>query len=217
MNRPSIPISSGHGKVYIPQSMVEQMNDSVISAQSMGRIKDEPPKRAVVKYDESRHAAVEKEKEREKEKEKEKEKAALAKVLGPEIAGQTDIDEQLRILEECKKAKQREDNTSADRGVLTGGPSADRQYPAAQQNYPQSSSHLGRQSNSTQDPYQFSHSQPSSVPLQGDWSSPLVVGSAVILPKSNPPIYGTIRWIGTIPQVQGFVAGVELVSNIHVY
>ena len=127
----------------------------------------------------------------------EKEKAALAKVLGPEIAGETSMEEQLRILEECKKAKQREDNTSADRGVLTGGPSTDRQYPAAQQNYPQSSSHLGKQSSSTQDPYQLSHSQPSSVPLQGDWSSPLVVGSAVIIRNSNPPMCGTIRWIGT--------------------
>ena len=61
--------------------------------------------------------------------------------------------------------------------------------------------------------YQLSHSQPSSVPLQGDWPSPLVVGSAVINPNSNPFIYGTIKWIGTISQIQGYVAGVELVST----
>ena len=187
MGRPYIPVSSDHGTVFIPQTMVE-LDEHINGA--------------------GRKAAL--------EKEKEKEKAALAKDLGPETAGQTNIDEQVKLLEEFKKAKQREYNSSADRAVLTGVPSTDRQYPAAQQNYPQSSSHLGRQSSSTQDPYQFSHS---SVPLQGDWSSPLVVGSAVMIPNSNPPICGTIRWIGTIPQVQGYVAEVELVSTgvIHVY
>ena len=207
MGRPVIPVSSGHGKVFISQSMVEpaeQIDGSDINVTNTAATKDEP-KVAGGKFEESRQAAL--------EKEKKKEKAELAKMVGSDIAGGTDIAEQLKILEECKKAKQREDNISADRGVLTGGPSADRQYPAAQQNYPQSSSHLGRQSSSTQDPYQLSHSQPSSVPLQGDWSSPLVVGSAVMIRNSNPPMCGTIRWIGTISQVQGYVAGVELVST----
>ena len=147
VGRPIITVSSGHGKVFIPQAMVE---------------------------------------------------------LDEQINGGGGNKKRKR------KKKQREDHMSADKGVQPGGPSTDRQDPAAQQNYPKSSSHLGRQSSSTQDPYQLSHSQPSSVPLQGDWSSPLVIGSAVIL---NPPMCGTIRWIGTISQVQGYVAGVELVST----
>ena len=43
----------------------------------------------------------------------------------------------------------------------------------------------------------------------------LGVGSAVIVFNINPPIYGIIRWIGTMPQVKGYIAGVELVSGIH--
>ena len=209
--RPTTSVSPGHGEVFIPQSMVrldEHINGSDLSANSTGGAENEP-KEADGNYEESGQVAMEKEKKQEKEKEK----AALAKVLGPETAGQTDIDEQTKPLEELKKVKQLEDHMSADRAVLAGVPSADRQYPAAQQNYPQSSSHLGRQSSSTQDPYQLSHSQPSSVPLQGDWSSPLVVGSAVMISNSNPSMCGTIKWIGTVPQVQGYVAGVELVSK----
>ena len=64
--------------------------------------------------------------------------------------------------------------------------------------------------NYTQDPH-----QPSVVvPAQGDWATQqhLGIGSAVVISNSNPPMYGTIRWIGTIPQVNGYVAGVELVS-----
>ena len=64
--------------------------------------------------------------------------------------------------------------------------------------------------NYTQDPH-----QPSIVvPAQGDWATPhhVGIGSAVVISNSNPPKYGTIRWIGTIPPVNGYVAGVELVS-----
>ena len=64
--------------------------------------------------------------------------------------------------------------------------------------------------NYTQDPY-----QPSVVvPAQKDWAAQqhLGIGSAVVISNSNPPTYGTIRWIGAIPQVNGYIAGVELVS-----
>ena len=47
--------------------------------------------------------------------------------------------------------------------------------------------------------------------MLGDLTAQLVVGSAVIIPNNNPPIYGTIRWIGTIPPVHECIAGVELV------
>eukprot|EP00731_Ephydatia_muelleri_P026550 Em0018g650a len=42
----------------------------------------------------------------------EKEKAALAMDLGPEIAMETNIEEQMKALEEFKKAKQRKDNSA---------------------------------------------------------------------------------------------------------
>ena len=38
----------------------------------------------------------------------------------------------------------------------------------------------------------------------------LDVGSCVQI--SDPPQYGVIRWIGELPNIQGYVAGVELVS-----
>ena len=38
----------------------------------------------------------------------------------------------------------------------------------------------------------------------------LDVGSAVQV--SDPPRYGVLRWIGELPNIQGTVAGVELVS-----
>ncbi|KAL5467172.1 hypothetical protein EMCRGX_G031364 [Ephydatia muelleri] len=63
--------------------------------------------------------------------------------------------------------------------------------------------------NYTQDPH-----QPSVVvPAQGDWATQqhLRIGSAVVMSDNiNPPMYGTIKWIGTIPQVNGYVAGMEL-------
>ena len=42
----------------------------------------------------------------------EKEKAALVMDLGPEIARETNIEEQMKALEEFKKAKQRKDNSA---------------------------------------------------------------------------------------------------------
>ena len=59
-----------------------------------------------------------------------------------------------------------------------------------------------------------SHQPSVIVPAQGDWATPHHegIGSAVVISNINPPMYGTIRWIGTIPQVNGYVAGVELVS-----
>ena len=54
----------------------------------------------------------------------------------------------------------------------------------------------------------------------GDTSSYnlLDVGSLIQLPSSNPnnpPRYGTIRWMGTPPGVEGIIAGVELVIMLH--
>ena len=40
----------------------------------------------------------------------------------------------------------------------------------------------------------------------------LEVGSTVQF-SSNPPCFGVIRWIGTVSEVQGLVAGIELVST----
>ena len=63
--------------------------------------------------------------------------------------------------------------------------------------------------NYTLDPH-----QPSVVvPAQGDWAAQqhLGIGSVVVY-NINPPMCGTIRWIGAIPQVNGYVAGMELVS-----
>ena len=45
----------------------------------------------------------------------------------------------------------------------------------------------------------------------------LEVGSLVQMPASNPnkpPLYGVIRWIGTVPGIAGPVAGIELVRKI---
>ena len=70
---------------------------------------------------------------------------------------------------------------------------------------------VGRQSSYTQDPHQGSHQPSVVVPAQGDWAAQqqIGIGSAVVI---STPMCGTIRWIGTIPQVNGYVAGVELVS-----
>ena len=45
---------------------------------------------------------------------------------------------------------------------------------------------------------------------QGVQLGELVVGSLVQV--SDPPQYGVIRWIGELPNIQGTVAGIELVS-----
>ena len=47
-------------------------------------------------------------------------------------------------------------------------------------------------------------------PQQGVQLGELSVGSAVQI--SDPPKYGVIRWLGELPNIQGIVAGVELVS-----
>ena len=146
----------------------------------------------------------------------EKEKATLAQELGPEIAMETNIEEQVKAMEMFKKSKQR--NTVApDKVVYAGGSSSDCQNPAVQQYYPHSNGQLGRQSSYTQDPHQGSHQPSVVVPAQGDWVTQqhVGIGSDVVVSNSNPPMCGTIKWIGTIPQaVNGHVAGVELVSNI---
>ena len=178
----------------------EPTKGSNISAKSTPCTTDQL-KEAGVDYKESRRAAL--------EYEKQKAAAALAKDLRPEVAKETDIDEQVKALEHFKRPRQREDNAAADRGVPTGGPSADRQYP-------ESSSHLqlGRESGNTQGPY---HGQPTfGIPQQGDWVARLRVlgvGSAVMVHNADPLMYGVIRWIGTIPQVKGCIAGVELVGD----
>eukprot|EP00731_Ephydatia_muelleri_P026538 Em0018g638a len=61
-----------------------------------------------------------------------------------------------------------------------------------------------------------SHQPSVVVPAQGDWATPhhVGIGSAVVISNSNPPMYGTIRWIGTMPQVHGYVAGMELETPV---
>ena len=80
------------------------------------------------------------------------------------------------------------------------GTTADSQYPAVQHYYPHSNSQLGRQSSYTQDPHQGSHQPSIIVPAQGAWAAQqhVGIGSAVAISNSNPPMYGTIRWIGTL-------------------
>ena len=124
-------VSSNHGRAFIPQTMVEldePIRGSDISTISTACTTDQL-KEAGVDFEDSRCATL--------EHEKQKAVAALAKDLGPEVAGQTNIK----------------------------GP----------------------------------------IPQLG-------VGSTVMIPNLTPPIYGIIVWIGTIPQVQGYVAGVELVK-----
>ncbi len=49
-------------------------------------------------------------------------------------------------------------------------------------------------------------------------SNNLGVGSLIQIPSSNQdtPRYGTIKWIGLLPNVRGQIAGIELVNNSYV-
>ena len=204
---PYFTVTLGHGRVYIPRVMTEldvQMKGSNCSAISSACTTDHLME-VGMDYDESRKAVLELEKQKAAT-------SALSKDLGLAIAGQTDIVEKVTAYEEFEKAMHCEDNTTADRIVPTCGPSMDKQCPAVQLHYAQSSSQLGIQSGNTEDPFLFSHCQPSPMPRQGGIIPKLGVGFAVMIPNISPPMYGTIRWIGTLPQVQGCVAGVELVS-----
>ena len=51
---------------------------------------------------------------------------------------------------------------------------------------------------------------PSSLITQHAQKHSLTMNSRVQL--SDPPRYGVIRWMGDLPQVNGLIAGVELVS-----
>ena len=191
-----------HRRVFIPQTMVEldeQINGSDSREKSTSATKG-IQKEAGVYNEERRHV--------------EKEKAALAQCLGPEIAMETNIEEQVKAMETFEKSKQRNTVAAPDKVVYAGGSSSDCQNPAVQQYYPHSNGQLGRQSSYTQDPHQGSHQPSVVVPAQGDWvtQQPVGIGSTVAVSNSNPPVCGTIRWIGTIPQANGYVAGVELVS-----
>ena len=189
-------------RVFIPQTMVElyeQINGPHSREKSTSNTKG-IQKEAGVYNEERRHV--------------EKEKATLAQCLRPEIAREVDMKEQIKALLEIQKAKQHEDNSAPNKDVYASGSSADCQYPKFQQYYPHSNSQLGRQSSYTLDPHQGSHQPSVVVPAQGDWvtQQPVGIGSTVAVSNSNPPVCGTIRWIGTIPQANGYVAGVELVS-----
>ena len=262
IGRPRFGPSPEHGRVFIPQTMVEpveQMNGSDTTEKGTDGTKDthqeagvdnEYRRQAVVKLDkdkatwardlgpeiaretdidEQKKALEEFKKAKQRENNKapdkgvqegkgvavlnfEKEKAALVQHLGPEIARETNIEEQVKGLGRFQKLKQRKDNADPDKGMQPVGSSADSQYQAVQHCYPQSNSQLGRQSSYTQDPHQGSRQPSVVVPAQGDWDAQQYVGSAVVVSNINPPMCGTIRWIGTIPQVNGYVAGVELVS-----
>ena len=57
------------------------------------------------------------------------------------------------------------------------------------------------------------YSAAAQFPVLFDQTAQLRVGSTVIIPNSVPPLSGTIKWIGIIPQISisGYVAGIELV------
>ena len=57
---------------------------------------------------------------------------------------------------------------------------------------------------------QHQHSGTVPPPQQGVQLGELGIGSLVQI--GDPPRYGVIRWIGELPNIQGYVAGVELVS-----
>ena len=57
---------------------------------------------------------------------------------------------------------------------------------------------------------QCRHNGNAPTPQQGVQLGELGVGSAVQV--SDPPRYGVVRWIGELPNIQGIMAGVELVS-----
>ena len=165
--RPRLEVGRGHGMVFIPQAMVEQdklINDSDNTERNTFGIKD-IHKEATVDI---KGQAASKRK---------KEFAALAKDLGPEIAKETDLEEQIKALEEFRKAKQREDNTASNKDLYAGRLSVDSQYPAIQHDS-QSNSQLGRQSSYSQDVNQGSHQQSVVVPAQGDWAAQQHLGVA---------------------------------------
>lgn len=57
-----------------------------------------------------------------------------------------------------------------------------------------------------------------STGLQDDSNSSLSVGSLIQIPsklQTDPWKFGTIKWIGTIANVQGIIAGIELVRIVH--
>ena len=52
--------------------------------------------------------------------------------------------------------------------------------------------------------------------VDADRDSSLRVGSLIELPSSHvgsSPLYGTIKWIGLLPNVEGRIAGIELVRS----
>ena len=112
----------------------------------------------------------------------------MSKDLGPKlrVARETNIEEQVHIMEGFQKAKQHENNAAPDEGVQPVGSSADSQYPAVQHYYPHSNSQLGRQSSYTQDPHQGSHQPSIIVPAQGAWAAQqhVGIGSAVVISNS---------------------------------
>ena len=154
--RPQFRTSPDHGRVFIPQTMVELSEQMGKSANGTKHTYQ----KAGVDNENGQKAAS-------------KLEVPLVIDLGPEIARETTIEEQIKALEEFKKAKQREDNSVPNKDVCAVV-----------------------------------------VPAQGYWAAQqhLGIGSTVVMSNSNPPMYGTIRWIGTIPQVNGYVAGMELVS-----
>ena len=90
--RPQFGASSNHGRVFILQSMVEQdeqMNGSDTTGKSASGTKDIIHKVAGVDDEGRKQAALKLEKEH----------AALSKDLGPKLARETNIEEQVKIME----------------------------------------------------------------------------------------------------------------------
>ena len=170
VNRCTFTVSnSAHGKVFIPVSMVEpdeKIVESSVAKNSVGA-KHVFVGAGVVNGNTGQVALMNEQ--------------MLATELGPVIAGEISMEEQLELMRGFKndKAQNLQSGTSQDPCIL--------------HNFS-----IG-----------FVFTAYSAL---GDLTAQLVVGSAVIIPKSNPPMCGTIRWIGTIPPVHDeHIAGVELV------
>ena len=147
------------------------------------------------------------------------------------VTEQIDVDEQIRRLEEIEQ-KRGKLNKPQQKAQQDAAASVNNLVPGTQPPHhgpglPQSSQSAPPQPNpqpiSSQelDPPHHDHFSADSVraqmtvayappPQQGVQLGELDVGSAVQI--SDPPRYGVIRWIGELPNIQGYVAGVELVS-----
>ena len=196
-----------HGKVFLPEAFVVSEE---VDGQAKGKIDvDEQKHQDEQEFDQVQKAVTE----------------------------QIDVDEQIRRLAEIEQERRKlnkpqqktQQNASASVNDLVSTPTSCRgtQPPLCGPGLPHSSLAAPPQPNpqpiSSQqlDPPHPDHFSADPVgaqgsvaftppPQQGVQRGELDVGSAVQV--SDPPRYGVIRWIGELPNIQGYVAGVELVS-----